>query len=132
MTNLTGKSLRSDLGRVRGLGSAKDGTHHWWGQRVTAIALVPLVLWFVASVIGLVGAPLAAVKAWVASPIVAVLLLALVAAVFQHARLGLQVVIEDYVHDEAVKIASLLATNGAALLLGGIAALSILKLAFGG
>jgi succinate dehydrogenase / fumarate reductase membrane anchor subunit len=99
---------------------------------VTAIALVPLTIWFVASIVGLAGAPLAALKAWVASPVVAVLLLALIVAVFQHARLGLQVVIEDYVHDEAVKIASLLAMNAAALLLGGIAALSILKLAFGG
>ena len=126
------KSLRSDLGRVRGLGSAKNGTHHWWGQRVTAIALVPLVLWFVASIVGMAGAPLAAVKAWAASPLVAVLLLALVIATFQHARLGLQVVIEDYVHREPVKIAALLAMNGAVLLLGGIAVVSILKLAFGG
>jgi len=126
------KSLRSDLGRVRGLGSAKNGTHHWWGQRVTAIALVPLVLWFVASIVGMAGAPLAAVKAWAASPLVAVLLLALVVATFQHARLGLQVVIEDYVHSEPVKIAALLAMNGAVLLLGGVAVVSILKLAFGG
>ena len=126
------KSLRSDLGRVRGLGSAKNGTHHWWGQRVTAIALVPLVLWFVASIVGMAGAPLAEVKVWAASPLVAVLLLALVVATFQHARLGLQVVIEDYVHREPVKIAALLAMNGAVLLLGGIAVVSILKLAFGG
>jgi succinate dehydrogenase / fumarate reductase membrane anchor subunit len=126
------ESLRSELGRARGLGSAKNGTHHWWGQRVTAIALVPLVLWFVASIIGMAGAPLVALKAWIASPVVAVLLLALVVATFQHARLGLQVVIEDYTHNEAVKIASLLAMNGAVMLLGGIAVVSILKLAFGG
>jgi succinate dehydrogenase / fumarate reductase membrane anchor subunit len=114
------------------LGSAKNGTHHWWGQRVTAIARVPLVLWVVASIIGMAGAPLVALKAWIASPVVAVLLLALVVATFQHARLGLQVVIEDYTHNEAVKIASLLAMNGAVMLLGGIAVVSILKLAFGG
>jgi succinate dehydrogenase / fumarate reductase membrane anchor subunit len=78
------------------------------------------------------GAPLVALKAWIASPVVAVLLLALVVATFQHARLGLQVVIEDYTHNEAVKIASLLAMNGAVMLLGGIAVVSILKLAFGG
>jgi succinate dehydrogenase / fumarate reductase membrane anchor subunit len=119
----TGKSLRSPLGRARGLGSAKDGTHHWWAQRVTAIALVPLTVWFVASVIGLAGAPLIELQAWVASPVVAVLLLILVGATFQHARLGVQVVIEDYVHHEGVKVA---------LLLGAIAAFSILKLAFGG
>jgi succinate dehydrogenase / fumarate reductase membrane anchor subunit len=128
----TGKSLRSPLGRARGLGSAKDGTHHWWAQRVTAIALVPLTVWFVASVIGLAGAPLIELQAWVASPVVAVLLLILVGATFQHARLGVQVVIEDYVHHEGVKVALLLAVNGAALLFGAIAAFSILKLAFGG
>jgi hypothetical protein len=60
-----GKSLRSPLGRARGLGSAKDGTHHWWAQRVTAIALVPLVLWFVVSAIGLAGASHAAALAWI-------------------------------------------------------------------
>jgi succinate dehydrogenase / fumarate reductase membrane anchor subunit len=79
------KSLRSDLGRVRGLGSAKDGTHHWWAQRVTAVALVPLVLWFVASAIGLAGAPHAAASRWMAQPLNAVLLAALVVAVFHHA-----------------------------------------------
>ena len=127
-----GKSLRSPLGRARGLGSAKDGTHHWWAQRVTAIALVPLTVWFVASIIGLVGASRIDLQAWVASPVVAVLLLILVGATFHHARLGVQVVIEDYVHHEGVKVALLLAVNGTALLFGAISAFSILKLAFGG
>ena len=127
-----GKSLRSSLGRVRGLGSAKDGTGHWWAQRTTAIALVPLVAWFVVSVIAHAGAPHAEVKAWLGQPVVAVLTVALVVAMFQHARLGLQVVVEDYVHVEGVKIALLLAINAAALLFGGFAVFSILKLAFGG
>lgn len=126
------KSLRSPLGRARGLGSAKDGTHHWWAQRVTAIALVPLSLWFVASLIRLAGAPLIELQAWVASPVVAVLLLVLVVATFQHARLGVQVVVEDYVHHEGLKVALLLAVNGAALLFGAISAFAVLKLAFGG
>ena len=129
---MQGKSLRSPLGRVRGLGSAKDGTHHWWAQRVTAIALVPLLLWFVASVVSLAGAPLPEVKAWLASPVAAVLLLALIVAVFHHAQLGLQVVIEDYVHGEGLKLAALLLVKGAALLFGGLSAFSVLKLAFGG
>ncbi len=128
----TGKSLRSPLGRARGLGSAKDGTHHWWAQRVTAIALIPLTVWFVASVISLVGAPLIELQAWAASPVVAVLLMILVVATFQHARLGVQVVIEDYVHHEGLKVALLLAVNGASLLFGAVAVFSILKLAFGG
>jgi succinate dehydrogenase / fumarate reductase membrane anchor subunit len=117
---------------VRGLGSAKDGTGHWWAQRTTAVALVPLTVWFVVGVVSHAGAPLGAVKAWLGSPVNAVLMLALVAAMFQHARLGVQVVIEDYVHCETVKIAALLAVNGAALLFGGFAAFSILKVAFGG
>ncbi len=131
MTDTT-KSLRSPLGRARGLGSAKDGTHHWWAQRVTAIAMIPLMLWFVASIVSLAGAPLPAVQAWIASPIPAVLLLSLIVAVFHHAQLGLQVVIEDYVHAEGVKLVALLAVKGAAWLFGGIAAFSVLKIAFGG
>lgn len=131
MSNTT-PSLRSPLGRARGLGSAKDGTHHWWAQRVTAIAMIPLLLWFVASIVSLAGAPLPAVQAWIASPIWAVLLLSLIVAVFHHAQLGLQVVIEDYVHAEGVKLVLLLAVKGAAWLFGGIAAFSVLKIAFGG
>ncbi len=131
MSNTT-PSLRSPLGRARGLGSAKDGTHHWWAQRVTAIAMVPLLLWFVASIVSLAGAPLPTVQAWIASPISAVLLLSLIVAVFHHAQLGLQVVIEDYVHAEGVKLVLLLAVKGAAWLFGGIAAFSVLKIAFGG
>lgn len=126
------KSLRSPLGRVRGLGSAKDGTHHWWAQRVTALALVPLLVWFVASVISLAGAPLPEVKAWIGSPVVTVLLLVLVLATFHHMQLGLQVVIEDYIHAEGLKIAMLLLVKGAAWLLGALCAFSVLKLAFGG
>lgn len=121
-------SLRSPLGRVRGLGSAKDGTHHWWAQRVTAVALVPLVLWFVASAIGLAGAPHAAAARWIAQPLNAVLLAALVVAVFHHAQLGLQVVIEDYVHCEALKVASLLAAKAACWLLAVASLFSIVRI----
>ncbi len=91
----SGTGLRSDLGRVRGLGSAKEGVDHWWRQRLTAIALVPLGLWFVVGAIGLVGADYNAAADWVASPLNAVLLLLLILATFLHAELGLQVVIED-------------------------------------
>lgn len=122
------QGMRTMLGRVRGLGSAKEGVHHWWAQRVTAIALVPLVLWFVISIITLVGQPYAAVVAWVANPVCGVLLIGLIAAVFHHAQLGLTVVIEDYVHTEGAKLASLLAVRGAALILAGIGIVSVLKL----
>jgi succinate dehydrogenase / fumarate reductase membrane anchor subunit len=121
-------SLRSPLARARGLGSAKDGTHHWWAQRVTAVALVPLVLWFVASAISLAGAPHAASARWIAQPFNAVLLAALVVAVFHHAQLGLQVVIEDYVHCEAIKIPALLAMKGACWLLAVASLFSIVRI----
>src|SRR5690606_7426635 len=111
-------SMRAPLARVRGLGSAKEGVGHWWVQRVTALALIPLAIWFVGSVIALVGADYATVVNWLRSPVVAALLLLLILATFYHAALGLQVVIEDYVHDEPVKLAAILAVKGLCLLLG--------------
>lgn len=123
-------SLRSPLGRVRGLGSAKDGTNHWWAQRVTAVALVPLTLWFCAAVISLSGADRAAVAEWAGSPVVAGLLILLIGATFYHAYLGLQVVIEDYVHSEALKVSGLLLTKAAAVILGLTGILSVLMLLF--
>ena len=122
-------SLRSPLGRARGLGSARDGTHHWWAQRVTALALVPLVLWLIVGIVGLIGAPQAVVAAWIGHPLNAALLAALVVALFHHAQLGLQVVVEDYVHAEGAKLAALLALKGACWLLAAIALLGIVRLA---
>ncbi len=89
--------MRSQLGRARGLGAAKSGLHHWWVERVTAIALVPLTIWFIYAVLHLLGAPQAAVHHFVAHPVNTVLLLALVAMTFHHMQLGLQVVMEDYI-----------------------------------
>ena len=124
-------SLKSPLGRVRGLGSAKHGVLHWWHQRLSAVALVPLSLWFVIALLGHVGAPHAEVVAWVASPLVTVLLLALIAATFYHAELGLQVVIEDYVHGEFTKMA-LLVLMKLALAFGGLlGVVAVLKISFG-
>ena len=96
--------MRSPLGRAIGLGSAKEGVEHWWAQRVTAIALVPLSIWFVISVIGFVGADLETVQDWVSRPLPGILLVLLLIASFYHMSLGLQVVIEDYVHTELVKL----------------------------
>lgn len=123
-------SFRTPLGRVRGLGSAKDGTGHWWMQRLTALALVPITVWFVVSVIGMAGASYAEFSAWLANPLVAGLFLILIAATFYHAVLGLQVVVEDYLHNEGMKIATLLVIKAAAVLLGLTAALSVLRLLF--
>ena len=124
--------MRSMLGRARGLGAAKSGTAHWWAQRVTAMALVPLALWFLANLISLISAPRAAVAAWASGPITATLLLAMVATLFHHMHLGVQVVIEDYIHAERPRLAWLLAARGVIALLALAAAVSVLKLAFTG
>ena len=124
--------MRSMLGRARGLGAAKSGTQHWWSQRVTALALIPLALWFVISIFTLIGAPRAAVAAWASGPITAALLLATIAALFQHMHLGVQNVIEDYIRSERQRMVWLLATKGITALLALAAAVAVLKLAFSG
>ena len=123
--------LRSPLGRAIGLGSAKEGVQHWWAQRVTAIVLVPLVLWLVIAVIGLAGAERSAIVAWLHNPMAAVLMLVLLAAIFYHTALGLQVVIEDYIHSEAVKLAALIAMRVLCILFVLRGVLAVLKLALG-
>jgi succinate dehydrogenase / fumarate reductase membrane anchor subunit len=91
-------TLRTPLKNVRGLGSAQSGVRHWWLQRITAVALIPLSLWFLWMLVGLVHADYAAVRAAIGQPVHAVLLVALVVSLFWHGALGLQVVIEDYIH----------------------------------
>ncbi len=122
---------RTPLGRVRGLGSAKEGTEHFWAQRLTAIALVPLALWFVASLAVYTGADHATAKAWLAEPFSAVVMVLLVVTGFHHAQLGLQVVIEDYVSTEWIKVLSIIVVKLGALALGVTAIFSVLKIAFG-
>lgn len=125
-------SLRTDLGKVRGLGSAKEGVEHWWAQRLTALALVPLTLWFVASVVGLAGSDIGPVRAWIGHPMSAILLVLLIAATFHHMQLGLRVVIEDYVHTEWLKITGIVLVKFAAIALAVAAAFAVLKIAFAG
>ena len=96
--------MRSPLGRAIGLGSAKEGVEHWWLQRITAVALVPLSLWFVIAIIRLVGADSDGVRDWVGNPLPAIMLVLLLIATFYHAALGLQVVIEDYIHAELTRL----------------------------
>ena len=122
--------MRTPIARVRGLGSAKNGTHHWWMQRLTAIALVPLTMWFVVSVIYLTGADHARVAAWLASPLTAVLMLLLITATFHHLQLGLQVIIEDYVHGEAAKIGCIIGVKLVSFALAVTAGFAVLKVAF--
>ena len=100
--------MRSPLGRAIGPGSAKEGVEHWWLQRITAVALVPLSLWFVIAIIRLVGADVDRVRGWVGNPLPAILLVLLLIATFWHAALGLQVVIEDYIHAELTKLGLLI------------------------
>jgi len=121
--------MRSQLGRVRGLGAAKSGAHHWKAERITALALVPLSLWFIFAVLTHLGAPRLVVAAWAGAPLNAALLLALIIMTFHHMQLGLQVVLEDYLHVVTRREAAILATRGACLLLGLIAAVAVLKLA---
>ena len=125
-------SLRTPLAQARGLGSAKDGVHHWWVQRLTGVALIPLTLWFVFSIAGMAGADHTAFADWAASPLNAVLLAALVATTLHHTHLGLQVVIEDYIHHGTWKLFLLVASKFGSALLAIAGIFSILKIAFGG
>jgi succinate dehydrogenase / fumarate reductase membrane anchor subunit len=126
------RRLATPLARVRGLGSAKEGVHHWWVQRLSAVALVPLTLWFVVSAIELTGADQSRVKDWLHRPADAILMALFIIATFQHLLLGLQVVIEDYVHREAVKLVTMLLVKGLVLLVGAAALFTVLRIAFGG
>ena len=124
-------SLRSPLARARGLGSAKEGIHHWWSQRLTALALIPLGLWFIYSLVVMTGANYTTVIAWLANPLNAVLMLLFIISLYYHAALGLQVVIEDYTKSEWQKIAFLILVKFIALLAGFSAAIAVLKLYLG-
>ncbi len=125
------RELRSPLGRAIGLGSAKEGVEHWWAQRVSAVALLVLGLWFVASLVALAGADRATVAAWLHGPLAAILTILTLAAVFYHSALGLQVVIEDYVHGEGLRIGSLVLVRLSCLALGVAGIFAVLRIAFG-
>ena len=124
------KDLRTPLSRVKGLGSAREGTSHFWHQRLTALLLIPLVLWVGFSIAAL-PADHATLVDWVQNPLVTVALVLLVMAVFYHAQLGLQVVIEDYVSSHARRTLVLLTSNLLCLLFGIIGVISVLKISFG-
>jgi len=121
----------TELGRVRGLGSAREGAHHWWNQRVTAAGNLVLMLWFIIAIARLPAYDYATVHAWMASAWVAIPMLLLIVSVFWHFRLGLQVLIEDYCHGES-RIVALLLLNLFVIATAAIAIFSILKIAFSG
>jgi succinate dehydrogenase membrane anchor subunit len=123
---------RTPLARARGLGSAKDGVGHWWAQRLTAIALIPLVVWFAISLVMLSGADYTVVRAWIGSPLVMMLLVLTIAVGLHHAQLGMQVVIEDYVGGDGWKLALIVIVKFIAVLFGLGAIVAILRIGFGG
>lgn len=124
------EGMRTPLARAIGLGSAHRGVEHWWTQRLSAIALVPLTWWFIAAIIAHVGVDYAAFIAWLRNPITSIVMVLLLIALFYHVALGLQVIVEDYVHS-AAKFAVLIAVRFACFVLGTIGILATLRIAIG-
>lgn len=124
-------NLRSPLAIARGLGSAKHGTEHWWSMRVTSVALIVLSLWFVCGVVSHLGADYTAFVAWMKSPFTAAMMALTAAVTFHHAEHGIQVVVEDYVHCEALKVASLLAGKLVCYGLAAVCVISVIKVSLG-
>jgi len=125
-------AYRTPIAKVRGLGAARSGLQHWKMQRLTAISNVLLVLWFMFSAMALSGSGYGEVRAWLASPVTASLVVLLIISTFYHARLGLQVVVEDYVHHEGARIASLVAIVLIVLALAVACIVAVLRVAIGG
>ena len=124
-------SLRSPLGRVLGAGSAKQGVHHWWMQRLTSVALVPLSIWFVVSLLSLPSFDHATVVAWMGQSWTALLLILLVLTCAWHSQLGVRVVVEDYVHGAGARTVTLVSVMFAHTLIGAAGVFAVLKVAFG-
>lgn len=122
---------RNPVGRVKGYGSAREGLGHWKNERISAIALIPLSLWFLYGAVGLSGASYEEVRAWMAGPINTTFMLLFVVLTFWHTKLGVQVIIEDYVHHEAYKVASLLANAFILTALGAACVVAVLKVSLG-
>ena len=123
---------RTPLARARGLGSAKHGVGHWWAQRITAVALIPLVVWFAVSLVMLSGAEYTLVRAWIGSPLVMVLLILTIGVGLHHGQLGIQVVIEDYIRSDGLKLALIVLVKFIAALFGVGAIVAVLRIALGG
>ena len=128
---MSGAQMRTPLARVRGLGSAKSGTGHFWHQRLTALANVPLVIAFIIILVSLLGRSHAAVIQILGSPLVAILMLLFIASITYHMKLGMQVIIEDYIHDERWKFLAVIANIFFAIAVGLAAVYALLKLSFG-
>lgn len=125
-------SMRTPLGRVRGLGSAKSGTGHFWLQRVTAVSNLILTVIFVGIVIALSGRPYPAAMSLLGNPLVSILMLLFILSACIHMRIGMQVILEDYVHHEGLKVLAVMANTFFAIVVGAASAYAVLKLSFGG
>jgi succinate dehydrogenase / fumarate reductase membrane anchor subunit len=123
--------MRSPLARAIGLGSAREGVGQWWAERVSAVALVPLTLWFVASIVAHTGSDYATFTVWLRTPFATILMILLLTALFHHTALGLQVVIEDYVHS-GVKFTAVIAVRLGCVALAAAGIVATLRIAFGG
>lgn len=124
--------METPLGRVRGLGSARTGAHHWWLERLTSIAALVLFVWFIASILRLPSLSYGDVVGWLREPLAAVPMLLLIVTTFWHLKLGLQVILEDYVHEEGMKMFSIVLLNFFVIAGAALAFFSVLKIAFGG
>jgi succinate dehydrogenase / fumarate reductase membrane anchor subunit len=122
---------RSAIADMHAAGSAREGVGHWKQQRLTALANIPLVLWFILSVLSLADGGYEDARAWLASPVNAALMILFILSTYWHARLGVQVVIEDYVHGRAIKIASLVALNLVVIAMGVASIIAVLKVSLG-
>jgi succinate dehydrogenase / fumarate reductase membrane anchor subunit len=124
-------SLRSPMGHVLGLGSAKQGAHHWWMQRLTSVALIVLSIWFIAALFSLGRFDYTTLYGWINAPLNAGLLLLLTVALIYHSQLGLQVVIEDYVAHKGARVVSIVLNQFVHFALGVLAVLAVLRIALG-
>ncbi|MDO9306486.1 MAG: succinate dehydrogenase, hydrophobic membrane anchor protein [Mesorhizobium sp.] len=123
--------MRTALGRVRGLGSAREGTDHFWRQRLTAVANVPLILFFVGLVVSLNGASYQEVRETLANPLVALLTILILASALYHMKLGMQSIIEDYIHGEGLKVVLVMLNIFFPIVIGAVSLFALLKIAFG-